>query len=171
MQTLCGEVEYIIFNVFYLTEKTSNNRPWYNLRVRETHYCVSYGADLNKILTTLRTYVKKYKTEDRFMKALRHLEDKGKVTSPLMFETYRKEYDDIGRIHNDLIEETISSAFSELREEERINSPLNKTKVRLKKAGGVSPLLEEKTSIVEVVKEVREDIPKLLGKPKILKWK
>ena len=60
-------------------------------RLKETHYCFSCGASLETILNTIRSYVIKYKTQERLYRAFRRCEDRGEAP-PKVFATYMKEY-------------------------------------------------------------------------------
>lgn len=137
-------------DLFYIVEV----RPqWYNLIVKDTHYCVSCGSDLEKIKRTIYNYVRKYKVDERVLRALRGLEDSGRVP-PTVFEKRQKDYDSGKHIvFNDLVRGVVEEALKENRKD----TPYHKTK---KKVGHITPRHEERscplppTNEVKVVKKI-----------------
>lgn len=158
-------------NTFYICATENISGTWYMLIVRDTHFCVSCGGDLNKILTVLRRYVKRERTKERLLRELSGLDCGGKV-SPATFNQREEYYQAHGKDYEDLVHSTVVEALQEAREEDKKNSPLRKTTNRLKKVGRISPI--EKT-IKETPKEVpipTKDSPKFLRKkPKVFKHK
>ena len=60
---------------FYIVGKnTPISGVWYKLVIKDTHFCVSCGSDLEKILKVLKTYVKRYRTSKRLLSAMSKLE-------------------------------------------------------------------------------------------------
>lgn len=121
-------------NTFYIAEYENTGKPWYQLLVRDTHFCISCGSDLDKILTVLKDYVKTYRTKDKLLRILSGLECQGKV-SPATFSQREDYYLAHGEDYADLVDRVVHESMREAREEDKANSPLKKTKARLKKAG------------------------------------
>lgn len=153
-----------MFDVFYILHP---NPTWYMLIIRDTHFCISCGDDLNKILNVLKRYVKEYKTKDKLLKAMRKLDGQGKV-SPATYEQRETAFREHGHEFKDLINKTVEEAINEARVEEKTNSPLYKAKTRLKKAGGVVNVsIEEMVATVEPVRT-----PAIIKKkPRLIKVK
>ena len=147
-----------MFNTFYIIGR----EDWYQLIIKETHFCVSCGGDLDKILNMAKTYVKRYRTPERLFKALRKTNyGKGGRVSPATFEQREQEYVEQGQEYKDLLTATIEEAFMEMRDEGK--KTLNRTMTRVRKAGGVKPLTGKTIE--------KEEPKKLLGKPKLIKRK
>ena len=123
-----------MFDVFYIL---AFDDGWYQLIVRDTHYCVSCGPDLNRILKVVEDYVKKYRTRDRLLRALSRLDGGGKV-SIFTLSTRKEYFRNHGKDYEHVINEVIKSALAEAREYDRRNSPLVRTRTILKKAGVVA---------------------------------
>lgn len=115
-----------------------DKREWYMLCLRETHFCMSCGKDLDFILKKVGEFVKRYKTKERMMRSLSELESKGLVT-PKVFQQREDYYKSHGNDFSELLLTTVETALIEVRIEEKVNSPFNKTKKRIKKK--VTPLL------------------------------
>lgn len=127
---------------FYLTNTPRPDGDWYMLFLQDYHFCLSSGNDLGVILEVLKSYVKKYRTKDRLLRAMNNLGYGMDVSTPT-FEQREDYYSEHGKDYDALVREVVSTTLSEARKEDRLNSPLRKTKSRLKKAGGV------KSSVVE----------------------
>lgn len=112
-------------NIFYIVE---TNEGWYNLRVRKTHYCISCGPDKDKLLDKVYEYARKYKTEDRLLRALSKLSDCGKVSDATFdqMETRLRSGQDILAAE---IRERMDAAMKTNRED----SPYNRAKKRTSK--------------------------------------
>ena len=108
-------------DLFYVVEPEDH---WYTLCVKDTHYCVSCGDDLNTVMEMVYKYVRKYKTKDRLMRTLSLLSDRGK-TSPAVREKRQKDYD-LGKhmCFNSLVEDTVLRALKDNRED----TPYNRVK-------------------------------------------
>lgn len=120
-----------MFEVFYIV---AFDDGWYQLIVRDTHYCVSCGPDLNRILKVVEDYVKKYRTRDRLLRALSRLEGGGKVS--IFTRSSREEYfRNHGEDFDYILNKVIRTALAEAKEYDRKNSPLVRTRTLLKKAG------------------------------------
>lgn len=149
-----------MLDTFYIVGKnTPVSGMWYKLLLKDSHFCISCGGDLDKILQVLKTYVKRYRTKDKLLKALSKL-DYNKV-SPATFTQAEKEFKSSGDYYNDLVTDTVEQALRELREEDKANSPLKKAKRRLGKAG-----INKSTSPAEKVEVAEKTIttPKVLAK-------
>lgn len=155
---------------FYITANESYNRTWYQLIVRKTHFCVSCGVELEKILTVLKSYVKDFRTETRLLVALSQLECGGKV-SPATFEQREDYYREHGEDYEDLVDSVVLEALKEAREEDKVNNPLNRARNRLQKAGGVKMNVKTKEESTVEVKCAQQAPPKLLRKPRVFNRK
>lgn len=151
---------------FYLTATESIGGTWYQLIIRDTHFCVSCGSNLERILEVLKSYVKQYRTKERLLRAMRDLDCGGKV-SPATFE-HREDYYKIhGKDFESLLTTIIGEAQKEAREEEKANSPLRKAKARLTKAGGVKTI-ETKPVEETTPPQTTKDSPKFLRKKPVV---
>ena len=157
-------------NTFYIAHHRTVGGDWYMLIVRDTHFCLSCGSDLDRIVTALRRCVKRTRTKERLMRELRGLECGGTI-SPATFDQREVWYREHGKDFFDLVHSTVEEALKEAREEDKENSPLRKTQSRLKRAGKISPLAK---TIEESPKEdlpPEKDSPKILRKPRVFKHK
>lgn len=104
-------------------------REWYMLCIKDTHFCMSCGKDLDFILKKIGEFVKRYKTKERMLRTLSELESKGLVT-PKVFQQREDYYKSHGEDFKDLIDSTVDEAIREVREEMRANNPYKKLKKR-----------------------------------------
>lgn len=101
-----------MYDLFYIVEVTPQ---WYNLILKDSHYCVACGSDLEAFKRTIYKYVRKYKMEDRVFKALKETESGGKVP-PTVYEKRRQDYLSGKHIvFNDLIRGVVSEALKDNR--------------------------------------------------------
>lgn len=150
-----------MFNTFYIIGR----EDWYQLIVKDTHYCVACGGNLDKILASLKRLVKRHKTKERLLKDLKKMDyGKGGKVSPATFEHREEEYREKGHVYEDLVQQTVEEAFIEMRGEGK--KTMNKVMTRVKKSGGVSPLV-----IPEKEEPPEGKRPVMLGKPKLIKRK
>lgn len=142
-----------MYDLFYILEV----RPqWYNLIVKDTHYCIASGGDLEKIKRTIYKYVRKYKIEDRVYKALRGLSDSGKVP-PTMYDQRAKDYLSGKHIvFNDLIRGVVSEALKDNRKD----TPYHHSK---KKVRTIRPVVQVAASPLTPLNEEREQ-KRVVGK-------
>ena len=157
-------------NTFYITGTETLGGTWYMLLVKDSHFCISCGSDLDKILKSLKRCVKRTRTRERLFRELNGLDCGGKV-SPATFEQREEYFRAHGEDYVDLVHSTVVEALQEAREEDKENSPLRKTTIRLKKAGGVKTI---ENSIKEHLQEdysTPQDSPKILRKPRVFKHK
>ena len=114
-----------MYDLFYIVEVSSQ---WYNLLVKDTHYCLACGSDLESFKRTIYNYVRKYKTEDRVFRVLNDLSDSGKI-SPLTYDQRRKDYLS-GRhlVFNDLVRGVVEQALKDNRQD----TPYNRTKKKVR---------------------------------------
>ena len=119
-------------NTFYINY--DEKRDWYMLCIKDTHFSVSCGDDLDKILAVLSDYVKRYRTHDRLITAMSQLESKG-VVAPKTFAQREEYYKEHGEDYAKLITRVVDSALKEAREWDKEHSLLAQTKKRLKKSG------------------------------------
>lgn len=159
-----------MFDTFYIAHSETLGGTWYMLIVKDTHFCISCGSDLDRIVESLRRCVKRHKSKERLLRSLRGLDDGGRV-SPATYEQREKWFQSHGEDYADLVHSTVVEALREVREEEKKNSPLRKTTIRLKKAGGVKTI---ENCIKETTKEdysTPQDSPKILRKPRVFRHK
>lgn len=158
---------------YYIAHSTTVGGTWYMLLVRDTHFCISCGSDLDKIITSLRRNVKRNKTKERLLRELSGLDCGGKV-SPATFEQREEWYRAHGEDYADLVKSTVVEALREAREEEKENSPLRKATTRLKRAGRMTAFaktVEEKEVIPTPAKDSTTETPKILRKPRVFNRK
>lgn len=158
-----------MLDTFYLTATESYSGTWYMLLVKDSHFCLACGGDLDKITKVLRHYVKTYRTRERLFRSLSGLDSQGKVSESTFLqreEYYRKHGED----YEDLITQVVLEAQSEAREEDKLNSPLNKARTRLRKAGGVKSTTQIKEE--SITKDFTiPDSPTILRKPRVFNRK
>ena len=140
------------------------------LLVRDTHFCISCGSDLDKIVTALRRSVKRNKTKERLLRELSGL-DCGGTVSPATFEQREEWYESHGQDYADLVHSTVVEALREAREEDKENSPLRKTTNRLKKVGVIKAVAETIEDSVQKDSTPAKDSPKILRKPRVFNRK
>lgn len=157
-------------NTFYIAETKSNSGSWYMLIVRDTHFCITCGSDLDKVVKSLKRCVKRTRTRERLFKELRGLDCKGRV-SPATFDQREQYFREHGEDYADLVHSTVVEAIREAKEEDKKNSPLRKTTNRLKKVG-LSPLAKTVVdSSPKVDSPAPQDSPRLLRKPRVFNHK
>lgn len=157
-------------SAFYLTATESFSGTWYMLLLRRTHFCISCGTDLDKILQVLKSYVKDYRIEHRLLSAMDKLDCGGRV-SPATFEQREEYYQEHSEDYEDLVESVVLEALAEAREEDKMNSPLNKARTRLRKAGGIKTTVKtQEVSPIEV-KSAQQVSPAILRKPRVFNRK
>ena len=132
-----------MYDLFYIVEVHDH---WYNLRLKNTHYCVGCGSDIENLLGTVGHYVKKYKTAERVYLMIRGLSDGGRM-SPATFDQYKAQYDS-GKSFP--FKQMVYDAVALAKKEDRENSPYNRAKRQVR-----TVVREDHIDIVqEVVKEV-----------------
>lgn len=139
---------------------------WYMLLTKDTHFCLASGDTLEKVLKSLTNYVMRYRTKDRLFNAINSMECKG-LTPPKVLEVRRAYYTEHGEDYAGVVEDTVLDAIRQAREYDVANSPLTKTKKRLKKSG-VEKSLKRKTKVLKKVDRTPEDTPQVISRPKIL---
>ena len=137
-------------NTFYIYyRKETEDRTWYMVLLKSSHFCLSASSDLEALLEGLKKTYKKYRTKGALFRALQEMEYPAKVPESV-FNERSAWYAEHGEEFDDLIKSTIEEA----REEDIRNSKYNKTKKRLK------PLLKKDcTTTTETTKEVSEVSP------------
>ena len=153
-----------MYDLFYILEV----RPqWYNLCLKDTHFCLACGGDLETFKRTIYKYVRKYKIEDRVYSALKGLECGGRVP-PTVFEQRQKDYDS-GKhlVFNDLVRGVVAEALKDNRQDTpyhhakkkvrtvapveqvaaRSLPPLNETTPK-KVVGKIRPLTVKRTTVL-----------------------
>lgn len=132
-------------DLFYIVEVKPQ---WYNLIVKDTHYCVACGSDLEKMKRLVYKYVRKYKIEDRVYKALSGLSDSGRVP-PTVLEMRRNDYlSGKHTVFNDLVRGVVEEALKDNRKD----TPYHHAK---KKVKAITPHTEVRTSPLPPSNEVR----------------
>lgn len=122
-----------MLNSFYITAtKETSSRTWYQVLLKDTHFCMSCGTDLDSLLEGLKTIVKTYRTRQRLDRALMSMTYPAKVSEPT-FRQRSAYYAEHGEDYEDLVHSTVLQALEEAREEDKRNSPYNKTKRKIKK--------------------------------------
>lgn len=159
-----------MLDALYITATKSYGGTWYMLLARRTHFCISCGGDLDKRLEVLKSCVKSYRTEQRLLDALERLDCGGKV-SPATFEQRERYYQEHREDYEDLVHSIVEEALREAREEDKANNPLNKTRTRLKKAGGVNTIVKTQEVSPRVDSTPQQDSPKILRKPRVFNRK
>ena len=140
--------------MFYVVE---SDPSWYELRLRETHYTISFGADLEKRLELITKYIRRYKTEEKIMKRVcSKTYEKGTV-SKATFDLREEEYKNRGHLLQDFVTERVEKAILEVKE----NTPFKRGKKITKNLVKTSsPVLEksEKEKTQEIV--VKKIVPR-----------
>lgn len=153
-----------MYDLFYIVEVKPQ---WYNLIVKDTHYCVACGSDLETFKRTIYNYVRKYKIEDRVYKALSGLSDGGRVPHTVL-DQRRKDYTS-GKhlVFNDLVRGVVAQALKDNRQDTpyhhakkkvrtvapveqvaaRSLPPLNETTPK-KVVGKIRPLTVKRTTVL-----------------------
>lgn len=157
-------------SAFYITATESYGGTWYMLMTRKTHFCISCGGDLNKRLEVLKDCAKKYRTEQRLLDSLSRLDCGGRV-SPATFEQREEYFREHGEDYEDLVHSIVREALAEALAEERANSPLTKTKNRLRKAGVVKSTASRELSPPLDPTPAEKDFPKITRRPKVFNRK
>ena len=157
-------------DTFYIAHSPTVGGTWYMLCVRDTHFCIACGSDLERLLKSLKKCVKRVRHKDRLLRELRGL-DCGGTVSPATFEQREEWYKSHGEDYADLVHSTVLEALREAREEDKENSPLRKTTNRLKRAGRITALAQTVKEQVQADSTPAEDSPKILRKPRVFKHK
>ena len=157
-------------NAYYIEYKNTSSGIWYKLIVRDTHYCISCGNDLEKILECLKKSVKRNRRKERLLRELRGLESGGRP-SPSTYSQREEWYRIHGKDYEDLVHSTVLEALHEAVEEDKENSPLRKTTNRLKKVGKLNsfPRTIEEMPIEDST--TTKDSSKILRKPRVFNRK
>lgn len=159
-----------MLNTFYLMTTKEHSSLWYMLMVRDTHFCLSCGDELERILTLIKDYVKTYRTRERLLRVLSELDGQGKV-SPATFDQREDYFRAHGEDYMDLVHSVVLEALAEARQEDKVNSPLNKARTRLRKAGGVNTITKSQEVSPKVDSTPTKDSPAILRKPRVFNRK
>lgn len=116
-------------DVFYILYSEEND--WYQLILTGTHYCVSCGPSLDKLLEKVHDYIVRYKTKDSIYRAMSHLDDHGKVHRNTYMQR-EQAYKDYGGQYKELIDAVVEDSMREVRQWQKEHSPLRKVQKRLK---------------------------------------
>lgn len=139
-----------MYDLFYIIEVLPQ---WYNLIVKDTHYCIACGNDLEPLKRTIYKYVRKYKTEDRVYRVLKGLSDGGRV-SPATLTQRQKVYDS-GKhlVFNDLVRGVVAQALKDNRQDTPYHHA--KKKVRAVTPVGVTASPLPPTNEVRAIGKIR----------------
>lgn len=109
---------------FYIIEVSPQ---WYNLLVKDSHFCLACGTDLEVLKKTIYNCVRKYKTEDRLNRVIEELSNSGQI-APSTFNQRQKDFDS-GKhlVFEDLVEEVVAEALKDNRKD----TPYHRVKERL----------------------------------------
>ena len=146
-----------MFDLFYIIEVSDG---WYNLCLKDTHYCMACGSDPNTLLATVGKYVKKYRTKEKFLRALSKTEDKGRHQNKITENNRKGLHDSATYYYDKEITHAITVALDEVKEDTAFNH-IKKRKLTIS-----LPTQKE-----EVKTPVKKDLPQRVGKPKILTTK
>lgn len=143
-----------MYDLFYIVE---THTGWYNLRLKDTHYCIACGSDLESLKRTIYSTVRRYKTEERIYSAIESLSDNGVVAKKTL-EKCREDYLSGEHIvFKSLVKDVVNKALKDNRED----CPFNKVKKRLKTVVKDSPkVIEEKTTTPTKVFSPRKITPR-----------
>ncbi len=139
---------------------------WYMLLTKDTHFCLASGDTLEKVLKSLKKFVTRYRTKDRLFNAINSMECKGHVP-PKVLEVRRGYFTEHGEDYSTVVEDTVLEAIRQAREYDQENSPLAKTKLRLKKSG-VEKSLKKKTKVLKKVEDKSTIPPAVTSRPRVL---
>lgn len=103
-----------MYDLFYIVEVQPQ---WYNLIVKDTHYCVACGSDLEVIKDTIYKYVRKYKMEDRVYKALKGLSDGGNTPRTVFSQRQEDYLSGKHIVFNDLVRGVVAQALKDNRQD------------------------------------------------------
>lgn len=155
---------------YYIAYNETIGGTWYMLMVTETHFCISCGSDLEKILANLKKNVKRNRRPERLLRELSGLECGGRI-SPATFEQREEWYRSHGQDYAHLVKSTVEEALHEAREEDKKNSPLRKTTNRLKKVGRITAVAKTVEEQPKKDSTPPQDSPKILRKPRVFNRK
>lgn len=139
-----------MYDLFYIVEVSPQ---WYNLIVKDTHYCVACSGDLEVLKRTIHSYVRKYKVEDRVYQALSGLESGGNV-SPATYARRAHLYDcGAHLVFEDLVRGVVSEALKENRQDTPYHHVKKRTTGLVPKRLAASPMppSQEVRSIGKVI--------------------
>ena len=171
-----------MFDLFYIVEVSPK---WYQLCIKTNHYCVACGEDISTLLATVKKYVKKYRTAEKFLKALsktvdRHTFESSNKSLDRSYRDkdvykgmhYNKKTEDYHKeIFNSatyLYLDEIGRAVSEAIEEVRQDTPFNHIR-KLKRTISLPTTPVEKTTTHVEKKVEKKDINhEEVGLPKLL---
>lgn len=140
-------------DLFYIVPIGDN---WYNLRLKDSHYVLGCGSDLDRLLKTLRGLIKRYRTPAKLLSAVENFEDRGKVND-LTLAVYQGQYEALGNVMSDVVKKCVRDALEEV----KFDTPFhrNRKKHKLNKVNHSSEVIEEKTeedNPVLIVKSVKK---------------
>ena len=133
-----------MYDLFYIIEVSPQ---WYNLIVKDTHYCIACGSDLEPLKRTIYKYVRKYKIEDRVYRVLRGLSDGGRVCPSTLTQRQEDYLKGKHLVFNDLVRGVVAQALKDNRQD----TPYHHAK---KKVRAVTPV-EVAASPLPPTNEVR----------------
>lgn len=141
-----------MYDVFYIVEVREN---WYQLHIKDTHYCLGATYDLEALKRTIKRLVKKYRTKERLMRGLSQMEDQGKVNEN-MTKIYTELYTGLHHYYDEVVKTTVKEALEEVKQD----STFNRVKKRLKTVTH---------EVLTTTPEPETEVKPVMKRPKILK--
>lgn len=145
-----------MYEAFYIVRVRED---WYQLHIKDTHYCLGAGNSLEPLVGTVKRLVKKYRTKERLLRALNKLEDKGKVCDSVL-PIYKEYYNTLSGHFDSLVKNTVKEALDEIKED----STFNRVKKRLR-----TIKLKDTDTTEPPIPTVIEDYKCKAKRPKVLK--
>lgn len=150
-----------MFDLFYIIEIKDG---WFNLCIKDTHYCVGCGTDPKVLLRTVKDFVKRYRTKDKFLKAISKTEHKGEHPNKQTYEHRKLLYETAKYDYHEEIEEAIQEMLEEIKGDTPFNSILKRKKtISLPKKEEEPVIKKETKEVIEMTK------PKVLVKRKLIR--
>ena len=130
-------------DLFYIVPIGDN---WYNLRLKDSHYVLGCGSDLDRLLKTLRGLIKRYRTPAKLLSAVENFEDRGKVND-LTLAVYQGQYEALGNVMSDVVKKCVRDALEEV----KFDTPFHRNRKKHKLIGSnhSSEVIEEKAEVKE----------------------
>lgn len=141
---------------FYIVQ---TREDWYRLHLTSTHYCLGACPDIESLLRTVKRLTKKYRTEQKLLRGLSHMEDKGLVNDSTR-EVYEQDYLAYHREHHDTVVKTVREALDEV----KFDTPFHRA---MKRTRRLVPVVTE-TSAKDI--EERPEPVLVARKPRLKRW-
>lgn len=132
---------------------------WYRLHLTSTHYCLGACPNIEPLLRTVKRLTKKYRTEQKLLRGLSHMEDRGLVNDSTR-EVYEQDYLAYHREHHDTVVKTVREALDEV----KFDTPFHRAMKRTRRL--VHVVTENSAEDIE-----ERPAPVLVArKPRLKKW-